>query len=216
MYKKGLLIIGLLLIGLISGCASVDSAKESQEETTQSDKLSVAYQAPAIPPKAVSENASEANVSDGNVEGIIPLKLEIPAIGVSADVEPVGRLSNGEMGVPSTFEGIGWYEPTIKPGEVGNAVLDGHVDSKTGPAVFYNLKKLEKGDEVKVTDKNGKTLVFVVTDKTAYPRDNAPIEKIFGYTNQKSLNLITCTGLFDRGVGTHQQRLVVYTVLKEK
>ncbi|WP_315906597.1 sortase [Priestia koreensis] len=148
-------------------------------------------------------------------KGIVPARIQIPAIDVDADVEKVGLLESGAMDVPKKVNNVGWFEPGVRPGGKGNAVLAGHVDSKTGPAIFFNLKKLKAGDEIILTDKYKNSLTFVVQDKESYLRDDAPLQKIFGPASESYLNLITCTGKFDRSVGTHQERLVVYTKLKK-
>ncbi|WP_051314883.1 class F sortase [Alteribacter aurantiacus] len=147
--------------------------------------------------------------------GIVPLMLSIPAIEVEADIEPVGVLDNGQMGVPDDADGVAWFEPGTLPGNTGNAVLAGHVDSRTGPAVFWDLDQLEPGDEIHVIGEDGEPLTFEVQQSISYGRNDAPIEEIFGPTDKKRLNLITCTGTFDRSEGTHDQRLVVYTELVE-
>lgn len=149
-------------------------------------------------------------------KGITPDKVIIPAINVEASIEQVGLLDSGEMAAPSTEDGVAWYERGAKPGAKGNAVLAGHVDSKSGPAIFYNLKNLKNGDEVHVTDERGTKLTFIVTKLQSYPRSEAPLNDIFGYSDGRDLNLITCTGTFDRAEGTHEERLVVYTELKEE
>ena len=92
-------------------------------------------------------------------------------------------------------------------------MIAGHVDSKTGPAVFYKLKDLKKGDKIVVSDDDGKQLTFEVVRTEDYPRKNAPVDKVFGFTYRKKLNLITCTGNFNRDAGTHEKRLFVYTEL---
>jgi sortase A len=154
-------------------------------------------------------------IRDKNL-GVVPTSLSIPAIEVNTEVMNVGLLENGQMGVPSDFMKVGWFKPGAMPGERGNSVLAGHVDSKTGPAIFFYLNKLEKGDEVIVTGENGEKLTFIVRDKKVFPKDNAPVSEIFGYTSRRMLNLITCTGTFDRNQGGHIDRLVVYTELKEE
>lgn len=161
----------------------------------------------------IDENSKKA-VAASEEEGIRPVTVEIPSLDVKAEIENVGILENGQMGVPSNDENVGWFEPGFKPGSTGNSVLAGHVDSKKGPAVFYHLNQLNKGDEVIVTDENGKALTFVVKGKKNYPFQNAPIEDIFGPTDKTNLNLITCTGTFNRSYGTHEERLVVFTELK--
>ncbi len=161
------------------------------------------------------EKIEEAKKVQDTEEGIIPVKVEIPSIEVTASIEQVGMLENGQMGVPSNINDVGWFEPGFKPGTKGNAVLAGHVDSKTGPAIFFYLKKLSKGDEIILTAKDGEELTFVVSGKESYPYTDSPIEKIFGPTDSRKLNLITCTGTFNRSKGTHEERLVVSTELKE-
>lgn len=148
-------------------------------------------------------------------EGIIPTHIQIPSIDVDAVIESVGVLDNGEMGVPEDPLKAGWFEPGTQPGNRGNVVIAGHVDSHTGPAVFYHLDEMKKGDEITVTDKSGEEKTYVVQKLESYPQYNAPIEQIFGSTNEKRLNLITCTGEFIRDKGGHQDRLVVYSTLKE-
>ena len=157
----------------------------------------------------------KAKESQNVQEGMEPIQVEIPAIDVKAPVENVGILENGQMGVPEDINKVGWFEPGFKPGTKGNAVLAGHVDSKTGPAIFFYLEKLSKGDEIVLTDKEGEKMTFVVTGKERYPYNDSPIEKIFGPTDSRTLNLITCVGTFNRSKGTHEERLVVSTELKE-
>lgn len=147
--------------------------------------------------------------------GIEPSHIEIPAIDVNAPIEEVGVLDNGEMGVPDSVETTGWFEPGTQPGNTGNAVIAGHVDSYEGPAVFFYLDQLTKGDEIIVRNDDGEEKIYEVERLESYPMDDAPIEKIFGQTNEKRLNLITCTGEFIRDDGGHQDRLVVYTKLKK-
>ncbi|SEM69522.1 LPXTG-site transpeptidase (sortase) family protein [Paenibacillus sp. cl141a] len=101
----------------------------------------------------------------------------------------------------------------ILPGQKGNAIMAGHVDNYTGPAVFYPLKKLKPGEPVVLSDNEGKYLVFKVVAVESYPTAEAPIEKIFGDTEMEQLNLITCTGKYNRAKGEHEKRLVVYTRL---
>lgn len=164
----------------------------------------------------LKEHKTEKKPLNKKFTGIIPTDIAIPSIDVNASIEQVGLLETGQMDTPSTEDGVAWFEPGSKPGVKGNAVLAGHVDSKTGPAIFYHLKDLEKGDEITVKDKQGTKLTFVVKKKQSYPRDKAPLNEIFGYSKGRHLNLITCTGTFDRSKGTHQERLVVYAELKEE
>ncbi|MGI8316645.1 sortase domain-containing protein [Halobacillus mangrovi] len=147
--------------------------------------------------------------------GITPRRIKIPSIDVDASIESVGVLDNGEMGVPDDPDKAGWFEPGTEPGSQGNSVIAGHVDSRTGPAVFYDLTQVGAGDEIVVYDQEGNEKTYIVEKLESYPQTNSPIEKIFGRTDEKRLNLITCTGEFIRDQGGHQDRLVVYSKLKE-
>lgn len=146
---------------------------------------------------------------------LTPKRIQIPAIGVDASIENVGTLANGQMGVPQDEQNVAWFEPGAKPGAKGSSVLAGHVGRTEGAAVFYHLQNLKQGDEVVVTGESGDSLTFVVTGREVFPQNNAPVEDIFGYTARKSLKLITCTGEYIRNSGGHQDRLVVFTELKE-
>lgn len=144
-----------------------------------------------------------------------PVRLEIPAIQVSTSIEQVGRLPNGQMDVPKIAQNVAWFDESALPGQKGRpAVVAGHLDSPTGPAVFYRLRMLVPGDEMVVTYENGDEHVFVVEGKERYLFDNAPLSKIFGRNPGRMLNLITCDGAWNSGAANYQQRLVVYTRLK--
>lgn len=207
----------LVFLVVFAGCQQNDFIKKSKMEDST-----------AFPEAKQTSDLSSSVAKTGNTkvkndqpiikdirEKIIPAQIIIPVINVKAQIEEVGLLENGQMGVPEDFDQVGWFKEGVMPGEQGNAVLAGHVDSKTGPAIFYHLEKLTKGDEINVTDKNGKSLTFVVYDKKSYATDSAPVDKVFGFSYRSQLNLITCTGTFNREKGTHEERLVVYTVLKD-
>ncbi|MCP8968068.1 class F sortase [Ectobacillus ponti] len=191
--KRG---IGLLciLLTLLSGCNSaVETAPKASPQVT------AAVSKPQPPPEKQT--------------GIIPAMIEIPAIGVKADIEKVGLLPDGSMGAPKGSKAVAWYEQGTKPGERGNAVMAGHVDDTVNPAVFFDLNKLKKDDTIYVTDQNGRRLTFVVRDIQVYPRQDAPLDQIFGYTYQNMLNLITCEGKYDPKTTERAERLVVFSEL---
>lgn len=145
-----------------------------------------------------------------------PVRLEIPAIGVDATFEQVGLLPNGAMDTPKIPENVAWFDQSAIPGQAGKtAVVAGHLDSPYGPAVFYKLRMLVPGDEMAVTYASGEKQVFVVEAKERYIHDSAPLDKIYGSTTRRMMNLITCDGAWDRGAANYQQRLVVYAHLRE-
>src|SRR5699024_6728897 len=134
-------------------------------------------------------------------EGIVPERIEIPAIDVDAPVQHLGLRDNGEMEVPDTLHDTSWYEPGYEVGAPCNAVIAGHVDDTVNPGVFKQLHTLEPGDEIIVHGEDGDTLTFTVYDKELFDADEAPVDKIFGYSHISLLKLITCEGPYDYDVG---------------
>jgi Sortase domain len=85
-----------------------------------------------------------------------PVRIDIPRIGVSSSLVRLGRAPDGTVEVPKSFRVAGWYVPGTRPGDPGSAVILGHVDSKRGgPAVFYRLRELHRGDEIRVKRADG-------------------------------------------------------------
>lgn len=145
----------------------------------------------------------------------LPVKLEIPAISLDTTfVPPLGLNPDKTVSVPDSFTEVGWYKNGASPGEVGPAVILGHVDSKDGPAVFVSLGQLKEGDEVNVTRADGTVATFVVTKLVRYPQDNFPTLDVYGPTDDATLRLVTCTGVYDRGEQRYSHNLVVYATLK--
>jgi sortase (surface protein transpeptidase) len=138
----------------------------------------------------------------------VPARLVIASIGVDAAVEPVARDQHNNMAVPSVPSHVAWYSPGPAPGEAGDAVIDGHLDWTTGPAVFWNLGKLHAGDEIQVVAQDGAVLRFNVTRAVRVPY-TAPPAGLFSTSGSAHLSLITCAGSWDVGKKTYQQRLVV-------
>ncbi len=144
-----------------------------------------------------------------------PLTLSIPKLHVEGLIESATLDEKKRMDMPTDYNKLGWYINGPKPGEVGNAVIAGHFDKPGGPAIFYNLENLDKGDEIEVFDKKGQKQKFIVTDKKIYDAKDFPIDTVFGQSNEKNLNLITCDGIFDKNEKNYEKRLVVFTRLVE-
>jgi sortase (surface protein transpeptidase) len=132
----------------------------------------------------------------------------IPKISVMASVEPVGVDRYHDMAVPSKPTDVGWYSPGPAPGELGDAVIDGHLDWTTGKAVFWDLHLLQPGDEIDVVAQDRTMLRFQVSDLRTYAYTARPAG-LFAMSGQPRLSLITCAGAWDRGRSTYLQRLVV-------
>jgi LPXTG-site transpeptidase (sortase) family protein len=143
----------------------------------------------------------------------LPVRLQIPAIDVSTPLVKLGRLPDGSLEVPKNWDTAGWYDEGPRPGQPGPAVILGHVDSKTGPAVFYQLRTLRAGDTVRVSLADGRILVFRVQRVQRYPKDEFPTEAVYFPTLNRELRLITCGGEFDYAAGSYRDNIVVYATL---
>ena len=169
-------------------------------------------QTPATTTEAFAP-APAGNGSSYTVPGK-PLRLRIPAIGVDAAVQSVGLSwkGTGDMGIPTNFTDVAWYNGGPAPGAPGSAVINGHLDGKEVPqAVFYNLGKLKPGDLGEGEDKKGRGGQFRVTATKLYDYD-APTADIFaGDASKTRLNLITCTGDWLTAEKLYSKRIVVFT-----
>ncbi len=144
---------------------------------------------------------------------IPPQTLVIDKLGIRAPVEQVGKDAQGRMDIPGQKNEVAWYRLGAAPGEIGNAVIDGHVDWYTGPAIFYNLSDLTVGDKIGLIRQDGRQLNFTVTKVGIYEDSRFPLQEVFGPANTANLNLITCTGIFDHASKIYSHRLVIYSQL---
>ncbi len=141
-----------------------------------------------------------------------PLRLLIPSLAIDAHVQEVGITTKGTMGVPNNFKDVGWYKYGVAPGQLGSAVIDGHVDNALALAgVFKRLADIKTGDDIYVVSEDGTKLRFIVVDIQSYPYNDAPTDIIFTRDDAARLNLITCAGTWLIGQRTYNKRLVVYT-----
>lgn len=143
-----------------------------------------------------------------------PVGIEIPDLGVSAAVDPVGLNGDGTMEVPTDYGRTGWYKGLEAPGVPGTAVIVGHLDSKKGPAVFYRLRELSAGDTVSVKLADGRTADFVVERTKKYAKDRFPTFEVYAPSSEPALRLITCGGSFDRKSRHYRDNIVVYATQK--
>lgn len=140
----------------------------------------------------------------------VPTSVSIPSIGVNANVVSVGQNSDGSIAVPGPYD-VGWYNLGPSPGEIGPAVLVGHVDYVTiGPAVFWNLRNMQPGDIIQIARQDGKTVNFKVEKVQSYGQEAFPTQDVYGNINYPGLRLITCTGDFNYVTHHYSDNLVVY------
>ncbi|MBI3964274.1 MAG: class F sortase [Chloroflexi bacterium] len=142
-----------------------------------------------------------------------PMQISIPSIGVDARVIWLGLDPDGSMPAPNNPYDVGWYTFSVEPGALGNAVMAGHKDWRTGETgVFFRLPELGQGNEIIVTDMHGAKFRYVVVWSQTFADESAPIESIVGPTGDSSLTLITCEGNFDAASRNYDQRRIVRAV----
>ena len=145
-----------------------------------------------------------------------PVSVAIPAIGVRSRLLRLGLNADGSIQVPSlttSADEAAWYKYSAMPGQRGTAVIEGHVDSYSGPAVFFRIGALRPGNLIDVTLADGVTAVFRVTGVREYAKDKFPAKIIYGPADYAALRLITCGGDFDPATGHYLSSVVVFAAL---
>ena len=139
-----------------------------------------------------------------------PIRVRIPAIGVNTRVIPLAIDRHGTLEAPERFDVAGWNRDGPEPGEDGTAVIAGHVDSRSGPAVFFRLHELTSGDLVHVDRADGTTVTFEVTELAQYDKDEVPSDHVYGPADRSGLRLVTCGGEFDQSRGSYRDNVIVF------
>jgi sortase A len=192
-----LLVAGMLLVGY--GILGQNEAEAPEVAFLPAPSIEEPTEEPTSSPEPTAE-ASKAPVT----------RLEVPSIGIDAPVVSLGVLNGGVMESPHTPVDVGWYRFSAQPGMTGNAVFAGHVDyARYGPAVFYHLRSLKNGDVINVILEDGTKYAYQVVSSVVYNAETAPVQEIVGPTENQTITLITCTGVFDRNVLEYDKRLVV-------
>ncbi|QOC90605.1 class F sortase [Micromonospora craniellae] len=180
---------------------------------------------PGAPERAASTPLDDADL-DGGESGAAgpatglprstPTTITIPRIGVNAKIMTLGTNPDGTVEVPPLDQAMraGWYEPGPSPGEVGNSVIVGHVDSAAiGAAVFFSLGALQPGDVITVSRADGGSVDFRVDSVAAHPKNAFPTEQVYGPSDRPGLRVITCGGTFDEARGDYPDNVIVFASL---
>ncbi len=159
----------------------------------------------------ISISASNTGPNPG-----LPTRIQIPALGIDTAIEPIGLTPSNEMDIPQAWDTVGWYQYGSRPGQSGNAVLAGHLDTNTGaPGIFWRLEELHPGDIILIETEEGEYLLFQIESLTSYPYEQAPLKEIFGPAETPQLSLITCSGNWSAQNQIYDHRLVVHAQLIE-
>lgn len=142
-----------------------------------------------------------------------PTRLRIADLDVDAPLDAVGLEDDGAMELPDDVQRVGWYEPGVRPGESGSAVLAGHVDSRTtGPGALFELRRLDPGATLEVELADGTVQRWEVVARSRYGRDELPIDELFRWEGPQQLKIITCGGDFDPATGSYEENVVIHAV----
>ncbi|WP_248704644.1 class F sortase [Curtobacterium sp. MWU13-2055] len=212
--------IGAVLAAVVVGGGVTGVALASTVGSDGSDG-----RAGSAPSSSASASASSSASAGSGIEGFqdpavpaarsaaTPVSVSIPAIGVQSNLEDLHRGTAGELDPPVDWDSAGWFSDGIVPGEVGPAVIAGHVDSPTSAAVFFRLDELVAGDEIHVAMSDGSTRTFTVDRSERAAKSAFPTSDVYGTTPTPQLRLITCDGVFDTATGHYTDNLIVFADL---
>ena len=195
------LAVGLVVIA--GGTAGLLLTRHSTPAMRPAAAGVAALPAPTGPIVAPPQSAAPKPVAS-------PVSLTIPLIGVQTHLVTLGLTTAGELQVPSSTSVAGWYTGSPRPGAIGSAIIVGHIDSLSGPGVFYRLSELAAGDKVYVKRADGTLVEFRVTSVQTYLKNRFPTEDVYGPVPDPELRLITCGGAFDAATGHYLSNIVVY------
>ncbi|HEX5858149.1 MAG TPA: class F sortase [Microbacterium sp.] len=142
-----------------------------------------------------------------------PTRIRIPSIGVDSALERLAVGGDGRLATPADYGLAGWYAGGVVPGAIGPAIIAGHVDSPTAPAVFARLGELTPGSEVLVIREDGSELAFRVTGAAQSSKSDFPTAAVYSNVPAPELRLITCAGGFDHATGHYTDNLIVFAAL---
>ncbi|HET6813725.1 MAG TPA: class F sortase [Actinomycetota bacterium] len=202
---RGRLAVGLAAVALAAGCSTASAGRAADPPATSA--------APATTAGGV-DAARGFRSTRGYQATPVPVRIEIPSIGVASPLDRLGRARDRTVEVPSRWEVAGWYAPGTRPGDPGSAVILGHVDSKRGPAVFFRLRELRRGDVIAITRADGSSLRFAVDRTEQYDKRRFPTDAVYYPTLTPELRLVTCGGEFDATAGHYRSNVIVFATLK--
>lgn len=205
--------VGLVL--LVGGCGTTPAGPEGPVSAPAVSVTEGPSSAPASSASAASAPGSAVETRGPGAatpleDVAAPVRVLIPAIGVDAAIGPLGLDAAGALEVPTVYADAGWYEPGPEPGERGPAVVAGHVDDYTGPAVFFRLTELLPGQEIQIQAADGTAVTFVVRSSETYSKSEFPTAKVYDPTENAQLRLITCGGGYDGAARRYLDNVVVY------
>ena len=230
--RRGVVLWTLALAALVAGAVLVTVAVRAQTSpapTRSAGAIDPPLSTPQSTPQSSGRSSGSSSTSSGSARPrsdkpseaalgrSLPRSIEIPAIGVKSEVNPIGLADDGSIAVPQPgpeLNEAAWFENSPTPGQPGPSVIEGHVDSESGPSVFYELGDIRPGQRILVTRDDGRRLTFVVDATRDYLKSEFPTRVVYGAKDlsRPTLRLITCSQ-FDEATKHHIGNAVVFAHL---
>ncbi|GLF93471.1 class F sortase [Streptomyces yaizuensis] len=203
-----------LVLVAAAGCATQEATGQAVDHGPATSSVPERTSGDGTGTGTDTGTAKKADPAKGKENRDLPVRVAIPSLGVDSDLMRLGLNKDGTVQVPPPERGMsaGWYTGAAVPGEPGPAVIIGHNSTALGKAVFHDLKKIEKGAEVRVRNSAGAIARFTVTRTETVSKKAFPTERVYGAVNGRQLRLITCDGAFD-AEGHPVDNLIVYATL---
>ena len=205
----------IVAFGLTTACGTSGVGQIGSEQQAVAAPNPSPSSTATNPDGSTTPSPSTSPTSPPSTQVAAPIGIRIPAIDVEATMLPLGLESDGSIEVPSDFSQTGWWADGPEPGEVGPAVILGHVDSRQGPAVFFDLRRLQPGDTVEIDRVDGSAVTYAVDRVEKHSKNDFPTETVYGPTPEPVLRLVTCGGDFDRDARSYKDNVIVFANLVE-
>jgi len=204
-------VLGLLLAVVVVAGGSAAPDERAQAPATASAPVSGPVSS-SYPGWAPTTPSPRVTPSEAIAAGLRPSSVRIDAIDVRSDLLPLAVDASGVLIPPDPYDVAGWFTGGPVPGQVGPAIIAGHVDSRAGPGIFFRLEEMTVGDAIEVTRSDRSVVTFEVTRVEQYPKAEFPTARVYGPTPARELRLITCGGNFDPSRRSYLDNIVVYAV----
>lgn len=193
-------VTSVVLVMVAAGCITVGLR---QHQHALAPPVAAPVTTSTVPTSTIAVTAAMAHS--------VPVSLRVPAISLSVPLSTLGLNFDGSVQVPDNDTEPGWFRLGPSPGQIGSAVILGHVDTHAGPGVFFQLRALVPGDQVQVSLTDGAVATFAVGSVVQYTKTQFPSSKVYASQGTAELQLVTCGGAFDEQTGHYLSNVVVYT-----